>query len=68
MTGSDKILIIDDDPKMRELLFECLAPLGYDVTQADSGQRALELINEIADPTGTFYRFSMGSAMLKGSK
>jgi signal transduction histidine kinase len=44
MTRPDKILIIDDDPKMRELLSECLAPLGYDVTQANSGQQALELI------------------------
>ena len=44
MARSDSILIIDDDPKMRELLFECLAPLGYEITQADSGQQALELI------------------------
>jgi signal transduction histidine kinase/CheY-like chemotaxis protein len=44
MTSPDKILIIDDDPKMRELLLECLAPLGCDVTSASSGQQALELI------------------------
>jgi signal transduction histidine kinase len=43
MARSDKILIIDDDPRMRELLFECLAPLGCEVTQANSGQQALEL-------------------------
>jgi signal transduction histidine kinase/CheY-like chemotaxis protein len=43
MTRPDKVLIIDDDPKMRDLLFECLVPLGYDVTQAGSGQQALEL-------------------------
>jgi signal transduction histidine kinase/CheY-like chemotaxis protein len=43
MARPDKILIIDDDPRMRELVFECLAPLGYDVTQAESGRRALEL-------------------------
>jgi signal transduction histidine kinase/CheY-like chemotaxis protein len=29
---------------MRELLHECLAPLGYDVAQAHSGRQALELI------------------------
>jgi signal transduction histidine kinase len=43
MTRPDKVLIIDDDPKMRDLLFECLVPLGYDITQAGSGQQALEL-------------------------
>ncbi|MFN2269695.1 MAG: response regulator [Anaerolineae bacterium] len=46
MAKSDKILIIDDDPKMRELLKECLAPLGYDVTPATSGRQALELIEK----------------------
>jgi signal transduction histidine kinase/CheY-like chemotaxis protein len=45
MARPDKILIIDDDPKMRELLFECLAPLGYDVIQAESGQQALERVD-----------------------
>ncbi|MBN1977495.1 MAG: response regulator [Anaerolineae bacterium] len=46
MAKSDRILIIDDDPKMRELLNECLAPLGYDVTPATSGRQALELIEK----------------------
>jgi two-component system NtrC family sensor kinase len=47
MAKSDKILIVDDDPKMRELLNECLTPLGYDVTQATSGRQALELIGKV---------------------
>jgi signal transduction histidine kinase len=46
MVDTDEILIIDDDPKMRELLGECLAPLGYEVSHATSGQQALELAEE----------------------
>jgi CheY-like chemotaxis protein len=36
MTDMRDILIIDDDPKMRELLGECLAPLGYSLSHANS--------------------------------
>lgn len=43
MVNQARILIVDDDPKMRELLYECLAPLGYDVEPSHSGQHALEL-------------------------
>jgi signal transduction histidine kinase/CheY-like chemotaxis protein len=43
MTDTGEILIIDDDDKMRELLSECLAPLGFGVAHAVSGQQALEL-------------------------
>jgi two-component system NtrC family sensor kinase len=42
MVSPGKVLIVDDDPKMRELLFECLAPLGYDIASSNSGQQALE--------------------------
>jgi len=44
MARLEKVLIIDDDARMRELLVDCLAPLGCDVTPASSGQQALELI------------------------
>lgn len=42
MASSDRLLIIDDDPAMRELLGECLAPLGYEIAFSNSGQQALE--------------------------
>ena len=45
MTDMRDILIIDDDPKMRELLGECLAPLGYSLSHAISGQQARELVD-----------------------
>jgi two-component system NtrC family sensor kinase len=44
MAHPDKILIMDDDPKMRELLFECLAPLECDATSVNSGHQALNLL------------------------
>ena len=49
MAHPDKILIMDDDLKMRELLFECLAPLEYDATSVNSGHQALKLLK-----TGNF--------------
>lgn len=44
MARPDRILIVDDDPAMRELLRECLTPLGYDLTFGNSGRQALELL------------------------
>lgn len=44
MANPDRILAVDDDPKMRELLFECLAPLGCEAISANSGHQALELL------------------------
>ena len=38
------ILIVDDMEENRELLSRRLAPLGYSVQMADSGQRALETV------------------------
>lgn len=35
---------------------------------AEDEETARSLIDQIADPSGTFYRFSMGSSMLKGRK
>lgn len=44
MTSSDRILVTDDDPKMCDLLFECLKPLEYEVAFAGGGQEALDLL------------------------
>ncbi len=44
MDVRDQILVLDDDPNMRDLLLECLAPLGYGLHFASSGQEALELL------------------------
>ena len=44
MANPERILIVDDDSDMCELLTHCLTPLGYDITSIGSGRQALELI------------------------
>jgi len=44
MTSSDKILIVDDDSEICELLSISLSCLGYEVTSANDGLQALERI------------------------
>ena len=38
-----KILVIDDEPGVRDLLDTLLSRKGYDVVLADSGQKGLEI-------------------------
>jgi RPA family protein len=38
------------------------------LVDAQTEDRARELVAQIADPTGTFYRFSMSSSFLKVAK
>lgn len=39
-----KILVVDDDPEVREILAETLAEFGYGVIQAGSGEEALPML------------------------
>lgn len=43
-----KILVVDDDPSIREILSIQLARLGYDVTTAADGLEAVELFRKAA--------------------
>jgi len=38
-----KVLIVDDDPAHAQLLFDILAPLGFDLTTAFDGESCLEI-------------------------
>jgi len=42
--SSEKILVVDDELFVRELLLEFLSTQGYEVFLADSGEKAVELI------------------------
>ena len=42
--SSRSILLVDDDPSVREVTAQMLGDLGYLVVQADSGRMALELL------------------------
>ncbi len=44
-----RILLVDDDPDIRETVQEMLDDLGHAVTAADSGPAALALLREAAD-------------------
>ena len=42
-----KILVIDDEPSIRDLLDTLLRRKGYDVVLAESGQKGLELFRRV---------------------
>jgi signal transduction histidine kinase len=41
-----KVLVIDDDASVRNLIVECLQILGYEVRQAADGEEGLQLLQE----------------------
>ncbi len=43
---SKKILVVDDDASVREMLDDFLSGLGYEIVTAENGLKALELITE----------------------
>ncbi len=43
------ILVVDDDPEVREILAETLEEFGYGVVQAGSGEEALPLLTGRTD-------------------
>jgi CheY-like chemotaxis protein len=40
------VMVVDDDPSVRESMSELLNPKGYVVLQADNGQTALDLLKK----------------------
>ncbi|MEH6402620.1 MAG: PAS domain S-box protein [Sneathiella sp.] len=47
VTGTETILVLEDDPDVRELTVLQLKSLGYNVVQAHDGQSALEVIRTV---------------------
>jgi len=43
---NDKILIVDDDEGVRQILAQTLQSSGYSITTADSGERAVAMVRE----------------------
>jgi DNA-binding NtrC family response regulator len=41
--NQERILVVDDEPAVRQMIVNRLQPSGYDVLQAECGRRALEL-------------------------
>lgn len=46
----NKILLVDDEPDIREVLNLSLSDLGYDVFEAENGESALDIFKEIHPP------------------
>src|SRR5579872_2024437 len=44
-----KILVVDDDPEVREIVAETLTEYGYRVLQASSGEEALPMLRHRSD-------------------
>ncbi len=40
-----KILVVDDDDLIRDLIYEILEPNGYQILLADNGNKALEILD-----------------------
>jgi CheY-like chemotaxis protein len=40
------VLVVDDEPEVRQLLHEFLTGRGYDVTMADGGAAALDVVDK----------------------
>ncbi len=52
MTGpTPHILFVDDEPALRTLMAERLRERGYEVVEADSGEKALDLLEQFAFDT-----------------
>ncbi len=48
--GTETILIVDDEPQIRKLAFDCLAYCGYDVLSSANGLQALQLVEGLNRP------------------
>lgn len=44
-TGNGRVMIVDDEPDVRKLVRMTLEKAGYDVLEAEDGEKAIEAIN-----------------------
>ena len=49
ITGQGRILVMDDEASIRDLVARMLHPLGYDVVAAEEGAEAIQLYQEARD-------------------
>ncbi len=44
-TGNGRVLVVDDEPDIRKVVRLTLQKAGYDVLEAENGEKAIEIIN-----------------------
>ena len=57
--GQNTILVVDDDPEMREALRDVLGDEGYNVILASNGKVALGLLSSLRRPCGIILDVTM---------
>jgi two-component system chemotaxis response regulator CheY len=50
LTGNGRVLVVDDDPLVRQVVRMTLEKAGYDVLEAENGEKAIEAIDEKENP------------------
>ncbi|MEE8124682.1 MAG: response regulator [Nitrospirales bacterium] len=49
-TTHGRVLVVDDEPDVRKVIKRILTQAGYDVIEAEDGEKAIETINEGENP------------------
>ncbi len=49
-TSNGRVLVVDDEPDVRKVIKRILTKAGYDVIEAEDGEKAIEAINEGENP------------------
>jgi two-component system chemotaxis response regulator CheY len=50
LTGNGRVLVVDDEPLVRQVLRMTLEKAGYDVLEAENGEQAIDAINSNENP------------------
>jgi CheY-like chemotaxis protein len=61
--GSETILVVEDDPRLRRVVCSRLRGLGYQIVEADNGSNALALLTAHPETAMIFTDFVMPGGM-----
>jgi two-component system, chemotaxis family, chemotaxis protein CheY len=50
LTGNGRVLVVDDEPLIRHVVRMILEKAGYEVLEAENGEKAIEAINSDENP------------------
>ena len=62
----ETVLVVDDDPEIRESLSELLDHRGYSVLQAENGRRALDVLKAVPSRTPCLVVLDLAMPVLDG--